>query len=381
MIDVLDLLITNHLESKFCDAKMANINFEVKLKKCGGYAEFEGFVHQLEIFVPNLLKEIFTYSFNKTDLEVFINLYQKNLKSYHSGYPFRVGFKIVRQFFEKNFSYPVNSEYLKLSDNLNNLDFEEFFKILKSDLTIDVLAFGTNSAENSKKIVDQIDKLAVKTGINTKRQSQPEYFNNQLVNGEGKILQEFESSTDKLNNCVIIVWPLQTGHFSYEASAISKIYKLHFDDKFFDDLRTKRQFGYVTSLISLIMPEISSVVYYVQSEKSIDEVEFAINEFAQNSIDYLIKISDKEWNDVLNAEKQLMLSESYSLDKDFENLLHLWENTKFNLSENNFNWPELCHQALNKLQKDDLVKLLQKNMSDESSEKRLLVVHGSKMQK
>merc|ERR1719474_1024625 len=280
MIGVLDLMITNHLESKFCDAKMANINFEVRLKKCGGYAEFEGFVHQLEIFVPNLLKEIFTYSFNKTVLEVFINLYQKNLKSYHSGYPFRVGFKIVRQFFEKNFSFPVNSEYLKLSDNLINLDFGEFFKILKSDLTIDVLAFGTNSAENSKKIVDQIDKLAVKTGINTKRQSQPEYFNNQLVNGEGKILQEFESSTDKLNNCVIIVWPLQTGHFSYEASAISKIYKLHFDDKFFDDLRTKRQFGYVTSLISLIMPEISSVVYYVQSEKSIDEVEFAINEFA-----------------------------------------------------------------------------------------------------
>ena len=116
MIDVLDLTIKNHLESKFCDAKMANIDFEVKLRKFGGYAEFEGFVHQLEIFVPNLLKEIFTYSLNKTDLEVFIDLYQKNLKSYHSGYPYRVGLKVAQQFFEKNFSYPVNSEYLKLSD-------------------------------------------------------------------------------------------------------------------------------------------------------------------------------------------------------------------------------------------------------------------------
>ena len=116
MIDVLDLTIKNHLESKFCDAKMAHIDFEVKLKKFGGYAEFEGFVHQLEIFVPNLLKEIFTYSFNKTDLEVFINLYQKNLKSYHGGYPFQVGLKVVRKFFEKNFSYPVNNEYLKLSE-------------------------------------------------------------------------------------------------------------------------------------------------------------------------------------------------------------------------------------------------------------------------
>ena len=116
MIDVLDLMIKNHLESKFCDAKMAHIDFEVKLKKFGGYAEFEGFVHQLEIFVPNLLKEIFTYSFNKTDLEVFINLYQKRLKSYYGGYPHQVGLKVARKFFAKNFSYPVNSEYLKLSE-------------------------------------------------------------------------------------------------------------------------------------------------------------------------------------------------------------------------------------------------------------------------
>ena len=116
MINVLNLMIKNHLKSKFCDAKMANIGFYVELRKFGGYAEFKGFVHQLEIFVPNLLKEIFTYSFNKTDLEVFINLYQKRLKSYHGGCPHKVGFKIARKFFAKNFSYPVNSEYLKFSD-------------------------------------------------------------------------------------------------------------------------------------------------------------------------------------------------------------------------------------------------------------------------
>ena len=239
-------------------------------------------------------------------------------------------------------------------------------------MRIDVLSFGTNDPQNALKITNLLHKILDEHNIDTSHQELLKNLNKTIKPGDCDTHLTFESTSDKVNNSVVVIYPLHS-EFSLSNWCDLKLYTAHISEKFFDQLRTQRQFGYICSQSMMVMPEIASIAFLVQSEKPIDEIKFAIEEFSQNSVQILKEMNDQEWQKCIDAETKALLAEANSLKTDFSELHSTWFLSKRNLTQENFKRRQNLMDSLEIFNRQKFINLLDENILDAQS-KRMIVI-------
>ena len=121
---------------------------------------------------------------------------------------------------------------------------------------------------------------------------------------------------DEHSNCIT--------HYYYVGKFIPKNIILLFlttnilGEKFYDELRTKKQLGYLVNLSSKVIMNDYYIVMTIQSDKSSKEVEEHMKQFNDNIIDMIKKVDIKKFIETLELE---LNEPEYSMDEKFARYL------------------------------------------------------------
>ena len=133
------------------------------------------------------------------------------------------------------------------------------------------------------------------------------------------LIQDIElthPNIDEKSNCIT--------HYYYVSKFIPKIIILLFlttnilGEKFYDELRTKKQLGYLVNLSSTNIMNNYYIVMTIQSDKTSKEVEKYMKLFNDNIIDIIKKVDIKKFIETLELE---LNEPEYSMDEKFARYL------------------------------------------------------------
>ena len=117
------------------------------------------------------------------------------------------------------------------------------------------------------------------------------------TDGTKKGIVETMSSCDETNNGLI--YCVRLGEGTIEMKAFAMIYHSMFSEEFFDEIRTKQNFGYVVGLKYTSFYNEGTFLYFqVQSERDFSKIENAIENFIQNSLAKIQKMNEKEFEQI-----------------------------------------------------------------------------------
>ena len=93
------------------------------------------------------------------------------------------------------------------------------------------------------------------------------------------------------------------GTFEPRNNLLLLVLAISMGQKFYDDLRTKQQFGYlVSSHRSIYQNEFNYFKQQIQSSRSIDEIDNAINKFNKN---FLTTVSEEDFKKYVESAKNI----------------------------------------------------------------------------
>ena len=254
-------------------------------------------------------------------------------------------------------------------------NYDKFWKSFVSKLHFDILSFGSTDESIAIQASNAMHDLLRSNEIDVSSQKSPQEFSKHIASGECHSIH-FQNSFDALNNAVGIFIPISEVNDA-NAEAIAKIYTRVIKSKFFDDLRTKKQFGYIVSQQRSEFFDFHSLQFLIQSEKSIEEVKSEILQFVDKSIDEFTSMSDEKFSEFVNTEIEIAKTEDNSLHSDFSRINSQFLRNCFALNSENFNEHAVTIAALQNLKREVLIESIRKNAIDEST-KRFLCVECSK---
>ncbi|EIJ89090.1 uncharacterized protein NEPG_01698 [Nematocida parisii ERTm1] len=131
-----------------------------------------------------------------------------------------------------------------------------------------------------------------------------------------------------------------------------------FSEKFFDELRTKEEYGYIVFMSYKICMKKVYVHFTVQSTRTLDNVTARIEEFIGLVESRLAAISDDEYTTHKNSAILAIKEEAINLEDYSQELFRYWQDMGFNLENK-----EIISKEIQKISKENITEY-SKNMSN-----------------
>lgn len=256
--------------------------------------EISGYNHNYNLFFNEIIDFIINFKYNETDNDILKTKIKNTIENYrnmNTNTPYLYA-GYIEDLNINSYSY-TREEALEYLESLNISNFTiripEFKNLIFYQSKFTSFIYGNveyntlfNSNNNLKLDFPSIEKprniLKLKTNVSVTHPN-PNETNNFIK------YSYFIGNFNPLNNLYLLI--LSVG----------------FSNIFYTDLRSKQQFGYI------VYAGVSGYQrkYYfqqvVQSDKSIDEIKFAINKFNK---EYLDKIEEKDFNKFVESAKNIL---------------------------------------------------------------------------
>ena len=239
--------------------------------------------------------------------------------------------------------YPIE-QLISAIDIINFDQIKNYIKNILEDSTITSLIYGNIKKQDINKLLESYNK----------------YFNNSnsfipLVH-ELEDINIFHPNPDEKSNCVTLFYYLGELNINEKNDSLKNIIAIVgtriLSQLFFDNLRTKKQLGYLVNMSILAYRNKYYVTQKIQSDKNINIIIDSINEF-NNNVDKYFEESDFE-NYIISIKKEL-LEQEYSLTDKLNRYL-----PEIISREYIFNRKYILSEQINKISKDDVISYFNK---------------------
>lgn len=293
-------------KSELFYAKICDTGFDFKINRMNIIITFYGYNSNIKIVIDYILEKLLNFKFNENDFTICKNKIMKTLESskYKQPYEICMDYLVERLYFV---SYSTEQLLIELNNiTIANLDIIR--NMIKNSL-FKAFYYGNINTEYVLNLHNSINNNIRKNIIGKQDIKQYDYCRvSPLENGEQHIyIKKYTNSLD--NNMAVVVFfefDKITNYISNKNVGIYMILNNILEEKFFTQLRSNEQTGYiVTTKLSNVMDSINTlygISFIVQSnkltpnivrkmiKKFINSMEPQINSLDQKTLSQHIKI-------------------------------------------------------------------------------------------
>lgn len=296
-------------------AKLASYTLYLKLDYDTLYILISGYNENMHKVI-DLIKNIFNHEFKERSFKTAHYELLKDLKNHHKESP---SAQLVVQFEKLIFDkYFTPMEQYKAAKSMTIHKCKDIFKQIYTDCRVNVLTTGNITQNNCINLINEFYK---NLNINTPQLELQLDDNLNRIHKIKKYITQSKNIEEK-NSIAYVIYDFDRFRKSYTKDWKSRVlfYRILntlLSNKFFYELRTKKQIGYIVKVRTLLIESSSNsnvfLQFIIQSPKySCEEILDEINNFIQNEIIYIMeKMPSEEYNTALNAEK-VKLKETFN---------------------------------------------------------------------
>lgn len=315
----------------------------------------------------NKLKE----DVSKEKYDDIIEMIKKSLRNKIYSQPY----SSYRRVFSRS-SEKVYYDYSQILRELENIDYNEIFESfnkLKSPMRETIVLYGNINNELVDGIVDKVNEISIETEL-YKPTLNDYILVNTLKDGEEKVVDVKSENPTEINNLMTILYQIGnikvgiTPNWNYLQAVIMTLDTL-IDKEYFDDLRTKRQTGYIAKATSSIYGcsefPLYAMQFLVQSYKfEPEELNDFTDKFIRNFYKELLELPDEEFETAIDGCIETLKHQFESLDKKAE-----FYATNILNDVYVFDVREILIDTLKKLNKEDVINFFKLYLLDDNKSK------------
>ena len=308
MMKIFTNIIEIQLRNKLNDAIIADNDINIISNMKGIYLTIKCFSDLCDKILKQINYIIFESELNDNLIELAKDKTLSEIKENENQLAFFKARQIFYKFIGKKIF--LNGELLSIQNELKNENIKEYVIDYKQNIFSQFLIHGATNGMNSKKLIN-IFKINLNKIINknTTLEEYPKIYQKK-INGVTTLYLK-NSLKDEINHVTFIFF--QIGKKSDLKNILySKIFESCIGNKFFDELRTVRQLGYI---VKNYIEYLDDVIYFnilVQGSKKLPEdVEEDINSiikeiFEKNNCDNFIDIKNNLKFELMKIENNLL---------------------------------------------------------------------------
>jgi protease III len=302
-----------------------------------------GYTTKHTLLVEELLKNFAQLEFLQTEFDEALASYKQELANKNKDHVYRQMFGHLGRLTNK--MQWTDKEYLTAADTVKLKDVVAFYKSVKSDPLIRILAVGNYSEETVKQMAAGANKI-----LPGKRLPKDRVISQFVTPSAGKIL-EFQDSVNLADNGLMMAWFRDKKSDDEQAQLI--ILNAFLDKAFFAQLRTQDQLGYVVQSTPYVVDEIPGYAMVVQSSNTdLVKIKARMDKFRQ---DYWTELNAVDTASI-EATKAAIIANIMQKPTDFYREANLYT-SEFWQAKYEFDGRDRQLTALKMVTKEDLLKI------------------------
>ncbi|MET0357788.1 MAG: insulinase family protein [Cellvibrio sp.] len=343
-----------------------NASLGLAVEVSGSYSQFisiTGYTTKHALLLEELLNSFAKLELSQSVFEEALVTYKEELANNSKNHVFRQLFgHVARLTHSQNWQ---DKELLAAAAKVNLQDVVNYYKTVKSDPLIRILAAGNYSEETVKQMAATASKI-----LPGKRLPDARVIEGFAAPAAGKIT-EFKDSLDLADSAVMQAWFRDKK--SYDEKAQLGVLTAFLDKAFFMQLRTNEQLGYVVQSLPYAIDDIPGYVMVVQSSNSdLVKIKSRMDKFRNEYLSELKALEPAK----IEETKQAIIANITQKPTDFYKEADRYSR-EFWLAKYKFDARELQVAALKKVTKEDLINIYEKLLLNDKSAGMLLQIRGT----
>lgn len=322
-----------------------------------------GYTTKHPLLVEELLTNFAKLEFTQTEFDEALETYKQKLVNNGKNHVYRQLYGHLGRL--TSTVQWQDKDLFAAAEKVNLKDVVAYYKSVKADPLIRILAVGNYSEETVKEMAASANKI-----LPGKRLPSARVIQQYVTPSAGKTVG-FAESLDLADSAVLQVWFREKK--SDDEQAQLKILNAFLDKAFFAQLRTNEQLGYVVQGIPYVVDDVAAYAMLVQSSNSdLVKIKARMDKFRG---EYLAELKTVD-PQAIEATKQAMIANIMQKPTDFYKEAGLYMG-EFWQAKYDFDKRDRHLTALKMTTKDDLVKIYEELLLSEKSSGMLLQIRGT----
>ncbi|XP_025418538.1 insulin-degrading enzyme-like isoform X2 [Sipha flava] len=348
------------------DATRASLNLIIKPSSYGFKIHLSGFNHKLHILLKKTMDKLLSFKIDPLRFEILKEEKIRDLKNVAMEQPYHSAMRYNSVILSENEWTP--NELLAAIDDVKVENIEEFIKKFLSHMFMESLVYGNIDKTQALELINILEKPFL--GRNGFRKLLPRQMMRsrevQLEDSENTLYET--TSEHHSSSCVYI--HLQCGIQSILNNMIVSLFNEIIKESCFNILRTQEQLGYIVFSSSSRSHGVLNLRIIVQSDRTPMYVDSRIENYINTIQELLKNMTEEEFSTYKDALTVKLLEKPKGLFKQAA-VYQLEIDTQ----DYNFNRAKIEVEALKSIQKDDIIKFYQDQISQSGPKRHKLAVH------
>jgi len=337
--------------------RLAGLDFNISSDKKGINLILEGFSDRILELTKSVADHLKKIKINNNTFNILKEIRSRNYKNFFFQQPFKQTFYYRALLLEgRKFSI---IDYEKEIKKIKLHHLKEFTKKLYDRGFIEGLAFGNLKSTNLKSTIKEFSQ---RLGI--KPLSKADLFTNPVRQISAGNTHSIIRKMHEDNSAILV--ELQIGQRRPKLLAELMIIEGLIKSKFYNELRTKQQLGYIVDSSISILENTLGIIFLIQSSRyNSDTLEKRINEFVENFYLYLNDITHFEIDEIKKSIINKKLQKTNSIKNETSRLYNIAfeRNAEFDIKSREL-------KAIEKITRYDILEFFRKYLMP-SSQRRL----------
>jgi len=353
-------LYTNTVIEENYDAELASIHYHLYVHQGGISIQISGMSESQPKLLAKLLYRLQHYKVSKDNF----NQYKQKLITHWNNSDKN---KSISQLFSTLSSvmqpYNPSAQTLALAlDNVTFSDYQAYCKKLFEKVNLEVLIHGNWLIEHANKII-----IIIKQTFND-NYSKKHSVQCPVIDLTNKKTLIFPLTNPEHDHATIVYTPMRNR--SHKLVALTMATSHLFSPLFFQEMRTKKQYGYLVGVSYIPINRYPGIAFYIQSPHT-DAISLtnAIDDFISNSLHVITELTENDWLSLINS----LAGQLQQKDNNLRG-----KSQRF--------WAEICNKDLKFIHKTQLIKailsltsedilsFIKKELSSLSSPDRIILI-------
>ncbi len=332
----------------------AGLYYKLGNENRGLYIYGSGYSDKLIDLMKDVITEIRKPLTDKKKFEKIKKEYQRSLRNYDYNVSYsQAGYQLNNIL---SFSSYHLDQILPVIDDVQFEDVNEFAKTLFDELGIEGTAYGNLDPKKVVQVVDHLYKVNQAKVLPKERR----FENKEVRIPKGKSYA-YVRQTNASNHSWKSVF--QLGPRTYKLNALVSMGRAYFKDKFYKEMRTNRQLGYVVGSHSVFFRDFLGISFLIQSATN-DSVNLSNQALSwiKSSLPQMAEMTDEELLSMQNTVVKKMETERRTMSSWYNYVYHGGIDLK-----GDFDYREKIKAAAKAITREELVQFLQESLDPEKA--------------
>ena len=345
--------------------RLSGLDFNISYSKKGIILSFSGFSDKILDLAKSIVSRLKNININHKTFKILKEIRSRKYKNFVYEQPFKQAF-YFRNLLLEGKKYSI-MEYEKEINQIKLNHLEEFLEKLFKNIFIEGLAYGNLNPKNVTKTINELSKnLGIMPLAKTK------YFTNTVRQISSGNSHTFVRKMLGDNSAVLIEF--QMGQNNPKLLAKLMIIEVLLKAEFYNNIRTKKQLGYIVDSSMTNIDDTLGLMFLIQSnDKNSETLKQSVDVFLGNFYFFLKDISNFEINKVKKSIISSKLQKTITINAEANRIFNIIFDRK---AEFDINSAEL--KALEKINHKDLLQFYGKYLLPSSQRKLILRMMSKK---